>query len=103
MPIKKGGGYDLFDSFDEAKAYYRLRRKMTYFILSDDGVKALDPVCARCRCKIQDPPNGAETVEQGYDANRCVYFPKTKKCAALHYLCAWENAMGAVYGTEALI
>lgn len=94
MPYHKPGGYDQFDAVAEAKEHYRRVRnpKARHFILSDTGVDADKPVCAHCGKPI-DTKNG----------NRCQYFPRTKKVAVMHYLCAWENVLGHIFENTRLI
>ncbi len=103
MPHSKTGAYDRFDRISEAKDHYKRCRHTKDFILSDEGVKAEDPVCVVCGNKIQDDPKNHPGLSKGYRGNRCSYYPKTKKVACLHYLCSWENIMNHIYCGDRLV
>jgi hypothetical protein len=90
--------YDQFDSLAAAKRHYRRCRTRKDFILTEKALKRIDPVCVRCRRRLSE-----DQAEDGYRGNRCVYLPQTKRVVVLHYVCAWENVLGAVFSIEQLI
>ena len=97
MPHRKAGAYDEFDSFDEARDWYKRCRRQQSFILSDAGAAKLDPVCAHCGKKLSELPPDHPDLNRGYIGNRCVYDPKRKKIVVWHYICSWESLINQVF------
>ena len=97
MPHHFKGVYDCFDSLDEARQHYKRCRTLKDFILSDKGIQADNPTCAHCGNKLTDTPKTHPDVSEGYKGNRCHYHPQRKKSICLHYLCAWESLLNAIY------
>lgn len=88
--------YPIFDSVEDAKAKFKLCRKNTKtFILSEKGIR--EKVCVFCGNKLKDAPKNHPDVSSGYKGNRCIYSPKHKKVACLHYLCSWEALLHDVF------
>lgn len=97
MSHHKRGAYDGFDSLNEVASFYKRCRRTKDFILSDAAVAKENPICAICGNKLTDSPKNHPDVSEGYKGNRCVYSPKLKKSACLHYLCAWESLITKVF------
>ncbi len=98
--------YDQFDTIAAAKYSYRRCRTMKHFILTDKGVKRYKRVvCAACGENINDPPKKYPdfTTGHSHSGNRCQYYPKTKKVAVMHYVCAWDNLLNHIFLKERLI
>jgi hypothetical protein len=107
MPYHKVGVYDAFHSFKEAKAHYKRCRTPKIFMLDKQAVKKLDPVCAGCNKRFSEHNRTAnaqldESLQFQQDentmaANHCWYFPQTKRCIYMQYICSWVTALDAVY------
>lgn len=91
MPHTVTGVYDQFDTAAEVRKYYKRCRTEKMFIFSDKFVKAKDPVCTVCGKKHSEHENSP-----GYNSNRSLYFPRSKKIAYQHYVCGWMAVLTEV-------
>lgn len=106
MPFHFIGAYDGFDSVAEAKAYYKRCRTPKCFILEPKFIKDNDPVCAACGKKFTEhskianeeiPSIAFNMSESDLTANRCWYYPATKKVAVQRYDCAWKATLDSIF------
>jgi hypothetical protein len=93
MPHHMTGAYDGFDTLQEALHHFRRCRSRKNFILSEQGVKQENPICAVCGNRLLDDPKNHHNLSNGYRGNRCFYNPKTNNFVCMHYICSWENIL----------
>lgn len=86
--------YDKFNSPESARHHYRRCRKTKYFIINKDNVKKLNPVCSECGKRLSEHDDQTESEKF---ANRCEYYPRSKKIAIMNYVCAWNKTLNNAY------
>lgn len=92
--------YDQFRNFNQARSYYRARRKEHHFILVADSPELAKTRCDHCGKFLNDfsgvDQYGEPLHPPGFDSNRCDYNPKDKSIRAYHYSCAWQGTLDKV-------
>lgn len=87
-------GYDQFTSLSAAREAYRRKRLPVWFILARSNE---NPDCVHCKRPIFDfsgkRADGELMHPPGYQNNRCIYDPRSKRIIPMHYTCTWEHAL----------
>jgi len=90
-------GYPTFNSTAAAKDKFRRCRTPKWFILENSTE---NPKCKVCNAPLNEMPPKHPDLSQGHTSNRCIYQPKTKEVVHMHYVCAFETTMEAVFAKD---